>query len=1048
CAECGQVIEGRMVRALGAAYHLQCFRCAECGIPVAQRFFPVESPPSSSSSSSSNANSKNPTRRPPLLLLLLLLRLDLICATCNGALRSSYITALDKKYHMNHFTCSACATVFGPQDSYYEHDGHVYCHYHFSIRFAGKCVGCRYPILKQFVEINKQPPQGPYPPSSSSPTPPSTTPSSSITLATADEHWHPECYMINKFWNVRLASSARNKALDKEPQVISPQAIKRLKFEQEQMEERVYQIWTVLSAFEESSAACISQMLLDVSGGAYLEGVRMSASFIQHVEVLFAAVDRLERQLGRFGDSTGLPHTKEPKFLCKNIIHFFTLLSQTQEGEIQRLSSTKDLITLVTGLAHYLKNLIRIGLKGALRMENEHGSTTTISAFLSKLMELEEYGEDDLFGPCNTREEEEAKARAFAALTDRCAGCQQTLEEQCVRSGPWRWHDSCLMCVTCGVPLVLGREERHAQRQIQGSPPPPSSSALTDHAKFTTARFTRVSQLKQYVFLLRVAQQHLILKLMSSQKGLSSDPSSPFPSSSSAAGGMRGPGPSDHPSSSQRPNHPNTSSSTSTTTSRRRGRDEVEGLDRRLSNSAQLAKRRTIVHHQPITTAAASGLPEDGTSSAGPSPSNSRSPLGTAPPPSSFSSSSTTTTTTTMIAPTVTPSGHPPPASYPSSSMTNAPYHPTSSPNLKDPSARHPQSRRKFLSELSPLELALVRHLAVLFMHPYVSKLDSYYDAMDPLMVLVDPSRSSLWRHVNDVGDHPPNPSQTISSKVSSTFGVPLDVLVERTGVTAPFGLGPIPLKVPSFLAAAIGTLREKDVTIEGIYRKNGNIRRLRELTETIDRSRGSLSSITALLAKENAVQVAALVKKFLRDLPDPLLSYKIHRLLITICKMEEDVPSMSDFSPGANGNILDGRVHLLHLAYCLLPEENRDVLEVLLAHFRWISQFAELEDRGNKMDLSNMATVVTPNILYSKSKDPSRDESFYANEVVLTLLESQDELSMVPVEIAQVLKDPGFQELTANGLQMSSKELMKRCESYIRPRKSGARPGMSRSGR
>lgn len=974
-------------------------------------------------------------------------------------------------------------------------------------------------------------------------------------------------------------------------------------------------------------------------------------------------------------------------------------------------------------------------------MENEHGSTTTISAFLSKLMELEEYGrvggkkkmvetiaegdeeeeeeddeeatkeveavmqghpptsptsasptatpsslpsspqgqrkpssqsalamgddeeeegedgdtgEDDLFGPCNTREEEEAKARAFAALTDRCAGCQQTLEEQCVRSGPWRWHDSCLMCVTCGVPLVLGREERHAQRQIQvqqafgrspstsstasstsslarnprldhmslssspipgggdtpltsspttttattttndpsspplflpgrsglgrrmtkaerrrtltlpltrpgcsidtesgrvycpahapslppppsspssymgeGSPPPPSSSALTDHAKFTTARFTRVSQLKQYVFLLRVAQQHLILKLMSSQKGLSSDPSSPFPSSSSAvtttaalggghiaptsspvratdvsaegasvrmgpssstwgsgpgttnshtssspnhpsnprshpssssyattpqAGGMRGPGPSDHPSSSQRPNHPNTSSSTSTTTSRRRGRDEVEGLDRRLSNSAQLAKRRTIVHHQPITTAAASGLPEDGTSSAGPSPSNSRSPLGTAPPPSSFSSSSTTTTTTTMIAPTVTPSGHPPPASYPSSSMTNAPYHPTSSPNLKDPSARHPQSRRKFLSELSPLELALVRHLAVLFMHPYVSKLDSYYDAMDPLMVLVDPSRSSLWRrlktamnkgsggggsgaggggsggggggngggsggsggggsggHVNDVGDHPPNPSQTISSKVSSTFGVPLDVLVERTGVTAPFGLGPIPLKVPSFLAAAIGTLREKDVTIEGIYRKNGNIRRLRELTETIDRSRGSLSSITALLAKENAVQVAALVKKFLRDLPDPLLSYKIHRLLITICKMEEDVPSMSDFSPGANGNILDGRVHLLHLAYCLLPEENRDVLEVLLAHFRWISQFAELEDRGNKMDLSNMATVVTPNILYSKSKDPSRDESFYANEVVLTLLESQDELSMVWCDGLACLNIQGF---------------------------------------
>lgn len=50
-------------------------------------------------------------------------RLDLLCAKCGGALRGSYITALGKKFHVEHFTCSICPTVFGPQDSYYEHDG-------------------------------------------------------------------------------------------------------------------------------------------------------------------------------------------------------------------------------------------------------------------------------------------------------------------------------------------------------------------------------------------------------------------------------------------------------------------------------------------------------------------------------------------------------------------------------------------------------------------------------------------------------------------------------------------------------------------------------------------------------------------------------------------------------------------------------------------------------------------------------------------------------------------------------------------------------------
>lgn len=62
------------------------------------------------------------------------------------------------------------------------------------------------------------------------------------------------------------------------------------------MEEQVYRIWTVLSAFEESSAACISEMLRHVSSGMYLEGVRMAEKFVLHVETLFSAIDDLAIQ--------------------------------------------------------------------------------------------------------------------------------------------------------------------------------------------------------------------------------------------------------------------------------------------------------------------------------------------------------------------------------------------------------------------------------------------------------------------------------------------------------------------------------------------------------------------------------------------------------------------------------------------------------------------------------------------------------------------------------------------------------------------------------
>ena len=65
-------------------------------------------------------------------------------------------------------------------------------------------------------------------------------------------------------------------------------------------------------------------------------------------------------------------------------------------------------------------------------------------------------------------------------------------------------------------------------------------------------------------------------------------------------------------------------------------------------------------------------------------------------------------------------------------------------------------------------------------------------------------------------------------------------------------------------------------MSVEGIFRKNGNIRRLKDLTESIDRDPSSVD-----LTQDNPVQLAALLKKFLRELPDPLLTFKLHRLLI-----------------------------------------------------------------------------------------------------------------------------------------------------------------------
>ena len=66
-------------------------------------------------------------------------------------------------------------------------------------------------------------------------------------------------------------------------------------------------------------------------------------------------------------------------------------------------------------------------------------------------------------------------------------------------------------------------------------------------------------------------------------------------------------------------------------------------------------------------------------------------------------------------------------------------------------------------------------------------------------------------------------------------------------------------------------------MSVEGIFRKNGNIRRLKDLSESIDKNPSAVN-----LSEDNPVQVAALMKKFLRDLPDPLLTFKLQKLFIT----------------------------------------------------------------------------------------------------------------------------------------------------------------------
>ena len=70
-----------------------------------------------------------------------------------------------------------------------------------------------------------------------------------------------------------------------------------------------------------------------------------------------------------------------------------------------------------------------------------------------------------------------------------------------------------------------------------------------------------------------------------------------------------------------------------------------------------------------------------------------------------------------------------------------------------------------------------------------------------------------------------------------------------------------------------------------------------------------------------------------------------------------------------------------------------------------WVSSFSHVdEESGSKMDIHNLATVITPNVLYSPYKDEPKlgkveggvDETFLAIEAVHSLIECNESMCEV----------------------------------------------------
>lgn len=194
---------------------------------------------------------------------------------------------------------------------------------------------------------------------------------------------------------------------------------------------------------------------------------------------------------------------------------FFSLLSKTQQTGVRKLGVTQELLSLVTGLAHYLKLLIRIGLQGSLKLERAENTPDGLFRFLEHL--------EGHLHELKASEEQQSPDLAIGAsnladqYSDCCTACKEPIDDACVLLDDKRWHikPPHLICSSCQKDLTGNiSDSRWSEKEKRVLCV--ACASQKGHVTDFLDGFIYVSKLVQYVFLLKVALARLLSVLRSS----------------------------------------------------------------------------------------------------------------------------------------------------------------------------------------------------------------------------------------------------------------------------------------------------------------------------------------------------------------------------------------------------------------------------------------------------------------------------------------------------------------------------------------------------
>ncbi|KAJ3502834.1 hypothetical protein NLJ89_g8709 [Agrocybe chaxingu] len=180
-------------------------------------------------------------------------------------------------------------------------------------------------------------------------------------------------------------------------------------------------------------------------------------------------------------------------------------------------------------------------------------------------------------------------------------------------------------------------------------------------------------------------------------------------------------------------------------------------------------------------------------------------------------------------------------------------------------------------------------------------------------------------------GHHAHAHQQNVTDKGRPTFGVDLNEQMVRDHV-----------EVPSIMVKCCEAIEKYGIMSQGIYRVSGITSRVASLKARLDKDLEAVD-LDAPEWSGEINNVASVLKMWLRELPDPLLTHSLHQGFIEAAKIENDRL----------------RHIRLHERVNELPDANYATLKYFLGHLHRINQHAA----ENQMSMQNLAIVFGPTL-------------------------------------------------------------------------------------